>query len=433
MTRKSIFLGIFSFVMTAMVGKAVYADQMMSWQDCVQKIHTGNADLAASVANVKSLDALYGSSYSNFFPQISAQIGYNASSNGGSAPNPGSLTQTVYTSTQYSDALSLNQSLFNGFTDEGKVEQGRANWKAAVAQLELEKVTLSSTLKTNFAQLLFEQKSVELTDAILKRQMTNLRMIDLRFRGGSENKGSLLFQQATVSQARYQHEHAIRQLRNASKQLAALWGDPDNESVRLTGELTAHAPAKAPNFEDIAAKHPNHANYVEQTFSAVAAIKVADGNWYPNVNLLASVGNVSQNEFFDPAGSRWSAGVVLTYPLFPGNSNIFGSQNARALKMQAQFQQYSTDYKLVAALETAYEALLDAVAQVGVSEEFQNAAQARSKIANGKYNTGLMTFEDWTVIDQDLVNREQNLLQSQLNAMQAEATWENAEGVGDIK
>ncbi len=88
---------------------------------------------------------------------------------------------------------------------------------------------------------------------------------------------------------------------------------------------------------------------------------------------------------------------------------------------------------MIAGLENAYEAFLDAAGQVDVAKAFLEGADARSKIANGRYAAGLMTFEDWTVIDTDLVNREQTLLQSELNAMQAEATWESAQGVGDIK
>ena len=61
------------------------------------------------------------------------------------------------------------------------------------------------------------------------------------------------------------------------------------------------------------------------------------------------------------------------------------------------------------------------------------AATARSTIATEKYNTGLMTFEDWSVIEEDLITREQNLLSRKSTAMQLEATWEQAVGVGAIR
>jgi outer membrane protein len=433
MLRRSYISAAASFLSLFVTSMAfpVHAEAVFSWQQCVKKVVDSNADLAAAVANVKVMQAEYSGSYSNFFPQLSASASYTDSSIAGTVPTPGSLNQIITIQHQYTEALSLNQSIFNGFADVGKVKQGWANYKAAKAQLDAEKATLSSTLKTAYAQLLYEQKAVDLSAAILKRQENNLRMINLRFRGGSENKGSLLFQQATVAQAKYQYEHAIRQKRNAIKQLGALWGEPNITELQVTGDLQWQVPSIQPNFQDVATQNPNHVNYVELTNSADANITIVDGNWYPNLNLVASTGKVGGE--WPPNEPRWSAGLTLTFPFFSGTSQIFAAETARAEKMQAEFQQYSTDYKLVAALENAYEGLLDAAAQVEVSRQFQVAAEARSRIANGRYGSGLMTFEDWSVIDADFVTREQNLLQNELNAMQAQATWESAEGIGDVK
>ena len=199
----------------------------------------------------------------------------------------------------------------------------------------------------------------------------------------------------------------------------------------MTGELEWHIPKDRLNFEDISLKNPSHVNFDELRVSAGAAVEVADGGWYPNLNAVGSVGKVGSE--WPPDQQRWSLGLTLTFPFFAGTSQISASQTARATRAQAEDQEHSTDFKLVAGLENAYEAFLDAAGQVDVAQAFLVGAQARSKIANVDYGAGLMTFEDWTVIDSDLVTREQNLLQNQLNAMQAEATWESAMGVGDIK
>lgn len=409
----------------------VRAETVMSWDDCMSKTVGSSADLAAAVDGVRVARAQFTGSYYNFLPQLSAAAGYVTSGSQGVVPTAGALTQTVTIQNQYSESLSANQSLFNGFTDVGKVRQARANIRAAVAALNAEKATLSAALKTAFAQLLYQQKSVELTNAIWDRQKVNLRMIDLRFRGGSENKGSLLYQEGTVAQAKYQHEHAVRQLRNAEKQLGALWGEPDIKDVRVTGELAWHEPTQEKTYAEITSLNPSHVNFDELRLAADAYVEVEDGAWYPNLNLAGSVGRVGPS--WPPQESRWSVGVTLSFPFFPGTSNISNSQTARAQRTLAEHQEQSTDYKLVAGLENAYQSFLDAIGQVEVAKAFLTGAQARSKIANGRYGAGLMTFEDWTVIDTDLVNREQNLLQAQLNAVLAEATWESAQGVGEIK
>jgi outer membrane protein len=406
------------------------ASEALNYKQCIDKVISGNADLAAAYANVKVTNAQYSGAYSNFFPQLSAAAGFTDSSSQGTVPTPGSLTTVVTIQHQYTESISLNQSLFNGFEDIGKVKQGIANWKAAKDQLEIEKMTLSAALKTNYAQLLYQQKSVDLSAEILKRQRDNLHMILLRFQGGNENKGSLLFQEATVAQAKYQYDHAIRQLKNAVKQLAALWGEPNLRTLTVSGELEWKVPPTEPDFPTIAMNNPNHTNLVDQRISAEAAVQIADGGWYPNLNLIGSLGKVGPN--WPPQDGRWSVGISMNFPFFPGTSQIFAAETARAQKMQAEYLVHSTDFKLVAGLENAYDALLDAAAQVDVAQSFQVGAEARSRIANGRYGAGLMTFEDWSVIDTDLVNRQQTLLQSKLNAMQAQASWEAAEGIGDI-
>jgi outer membrane protein TolC len=411
-------------------GQAV-AETVMSWQDCVKKVAEGNADLAASVANVKVTQSQYSGSYANFMPQLSASAGYTDSSVTGTVPTPGSLTQVVSVQNQYTESLTANQSLFNGFSDVGKVRQANANLQAARAQLAMEKATLNQLLKNAFAQMLFQQKSVELNAAILKRQEDNLRMITLRYKGGNENKGNLLYQQGTLAQAKYQYEHSMRQLKNAVKQLAALWGEPNLRYLKVSGDLAWQVPDHEPDFERMAVNNPSHVNAIEQYRASDFNVQVVDGGWMPNVGLIGSLGRVGQT--WPPQNERWSVGISLTFPFFPGTAQIFAAETARAQRLQAEFQEHSTDYKLIAGLENAYDALLDAAAQVQVNEVFREGAAARSRIANGKYGSGLMTFEDWSVIDADLVNREQNLLQSQLNAMQTQASWELAQGIGDIQ
>jgi outer membrane protein TolC len=135
---------------------------------------------------------------------------------------------------------------------------------------------------------------------------------------------------------------------------------------------------------------------------------------------------------FPPDNNRWSVGITISFPFFPGTSTIYGTKSADALRDQAELNTASTDNKLIAALQQAYNNLQDAIANLRVAEEFARAAKARSTIATEKYNTGLMSFEDWTVIETDQVNRDQTLLLNSRNAMQAEASWENALGKGAI-
>ncbi len=410
---------------------AANASAPLSWDECVKVTAEKNPDIITAKAAMDSAQALYSGAYSGFFPQASATASYTDSSVGTvNTSATGGIISGTTSQGQYAAGLNVTQNIFNGFQDVGKVKQGKANLEYARAGLALSKATVSAALKTNFAQLLYEQLDVELNKAILKRQQNNLRLITLRFEGGNENKGNQLYQAATVAQAQYQLDHSIRQMRAAAKQLAVSLGSLEGEELRVKGDLTAKDLPVNLDFRSLARGNPNHLQTYYSQVAADAGVQIADQGWYPNVNLTGFVGRTGDN--FPPDTNRWSVGLTLSFPFFPGTSQIFSSQSARALRVKADYALSSMDNNLISGLETAYANLKDAIQQWRVAQEFHDAAHARSIIADEKYNTGLMVFEDWTVIETDRINRDQTLLSSENNAMQAEAAWELALGTGAI-
>jgi outer membrane protein TolC len=411
----------------------------LTWEDCVKEATDKNPTVAAAVAAVSVADAQYKGSYSNFFPQLTASAGFTESDSyvagvGGANTGPSGLPSIgSYQSApqgQFSVGVTATQSIFNGFQDVGKVKQGKANLEAARAALALAKSALSNNLKNAFATLLYQQESVDLALAILKREQKNLRLVTMNYEGGQDNKGNQMYQAATVAQAQWQYDHSIRQVVAAAKSLAPILGRPESDNVTVTGKLGARPLERNVDMKSLVARHPQHVQYYYQEVSADAAVTIANQGWYPNVNASAFYGSVGSS--FIPQDQRWSVGLSVSFPFFPGTSQIFGAEAARASKVQAQYNTSNTDLNLLTNLEQAYAGLDDALQQVQVDIEFQDADIVRSKIATEKYNNGLMTFEDWTVIETDLITRQQNLLSAELSAMQAEATWEQAKGTGAI-
>jgi outer membrane protein len=72
------------------------------------------------------------------------------------------------------------------------------------------------------------------------------------------------------------------------------------------------------------------------------------------------------------------------------------------------------------------------VEKLKVDQAFLDAAKTRADIARTKYNNGLMTFENWDIIENDLIQRQKSFLQSQRDRVVAEAAWEQAQGKGVI-
>ena len=83
-------------------------------------------------------------------------------------------------------------------------------------------------------------------------------------------------------------------------------------------------------------------------------------------------------------------------------------------------------------LAQMFKSMVDAEDNVRIQQELLDATALRYKIAEADYRNGLMSFQDFNTITDDYVSQQQTLLSAQLSAVVAEASWEEARGVGAI-
>jgi outer membrane protein TolC len=130
--------------------------------------------------------------------------------------------------------------------------------------------------------------------------------------------------------------------------------------------------------------------------------------------------------------SEWSAGLFLTLPLFTGGQNFYDVQSARADARRAQETLRSIDNQLLLDLERAFANFQDAVGRATVQQEFLRASETRAGISRNLYSTGLLSFDDWDVIESELITTTKQSLTSLRDRLIAEAAWEEAQGKGAI-
>jgi outer membrane protein TolC len=63
-----------------------------------------------------------------------------------------------------------------------------------------------------------------------------------------------------------------------------------------------------------------------------------------------------------------------------------------------------------------------------VQKEVLQAAEERAKISRVEYSNGLLTFDNWTIIEDNFAQAQTSLLATQANAFIAEAQWIQAQG-----
>ena len=403
----------------------VWAQQPLSFQDCVALVKKNNADLQFSEESYKSSQYQVDASKSGYMPQISASLGYAKSGNN-------SATADLSSGDSYTAAITASQNLFNGFADSAKVDQARGQSRVSEASLRSAKSQVSYDLKSAFATALYAKDSLKITEDIIKRRNDNMRIVELRYDSGRENKGSLLLSQANYKQAKLDNLKAQHNKDVSQADLRKVTGLSPNETIEIKDDIPLNNPPSVnPDFDAIATGTPDRQKYEAQVAVSQGALESAKSGFFPSLDLTGSVGQIGQN-FYPNDYDRWSVGATLTLPLFSGGKDYYSTKSVTSQLYAAKANLAGIEGSLLSTLRRAFATYVESVEQLAVDDAFLTAAKTRADIARSKYNNGLMSFEDWDNIENDLINKTKSYITSKRDRIIAEASWEKAQGVGAL-
>lgn len=396
------------------------AEPPLTLDDCLAEAAGNNPDLAAARESVQKATYQYKASRSDNLPQLSANAGQSRSHRETATAGEDS------TSDSSSMGVSARQTLFTGGRNSAAVEQAAAAKESADIQLRITEARLTLDVRQAVADLLYAQDAITLTEAIAQRRSNNVDLIQLRYDGGKEHKGSLLYMQAVYRQALLDVAQAKRALRVALQTLARVLGSRDAEPLTVAGPLVAETPGPVPDFAALALETPDHLLSAAQVRAARAGVASARSGFYPDI--AASAGASRGGEDWPPDQDEWSVGVSLSYPFFPGGRNILDVRSAKAEQRRAEASARSSGDQIVLNLQQAFAGYENAVERADVQAQYVNAAEVRADIARTQYTNGLLSFDNWDPIENDLINQQKNLLASRRDAVIAQAAWEKAQG-----
>ncbi len=381
----------------------------------------------AAQQTLTAADDSHIASFGQFFPQISFNASVGRSGPGGFND---AINSPFY---NQSSGLSLNaqQDIFSGFKDFASVDQSNAQLDLARGQLKQAKAQLSHDLKTDFYTLLYTQQEIALLEEIVKRDQSNEDLVQMNFKGGTDNKGSLLQAQATTEQDKFAVAQAQRALRVAQRNLDQVLGRSPMEDVEVQGDFDMPSlSGSIPNFAELTNLTPAHLEAVAQLALSDSQYVTARAAFLPTLSANASLSQEGWN--FGETQPGWSAGLDLSFPLFTGGHDLFTLKSAEESKKGEKDALESTDLKTESSLESAYASYVDSLEEMKVQELQVQAAQTQEEIAKAEYLNGLLIFQNWNQIEAALTNQQKTEISDSLNIKTTEANWELTQGKGVI-
>ncbi|MDX9730512.1 MAG: TolC family protein [Bdellovibrionales bacterium] len=400
----------------------------ISWESAVSQAERNNPEVHAAKENLRAAEAKKTAAYAGFLPNIRATLGYETTERS-SGLNSNSAESG------WNAGVSGSLNLFSGFSDSSKLSQAEADRQASEASLQAARAKVSSDLKNAYEAVAYARDYSRLTSQILKRRSENLRLVQLRFESGRENKGSVLLSEAYLEQAKYDDLQAINSRTTASASLMKLLGiDPDSGSVLPVLEVSGNVPlsdppSAKPDMASLVLMTPDYVQAVQQTVSLEEARRIARASFFPTLDLTSSIGKRG-DDFFPDGPTTQALGISLSIPLFTGGRNVNQYRAAAANASASAFTRENTIREIRRKLEQSWSSYIESVARLRMDDSFRKAAVVRSEVARTKYNNGLLSFEDWDIIENDLINRQKSVLQTRRERTSAEAAWELAQGIG---
>ena len=230
-----------------------------------------------------------------------------------------------------------------------------------------------------------------------------------------------------MADAKYGISQNKRAVQVAQGELIKELGRKQFSPMRVQGDLRVKdAVSEKPDFELLAKKNPSWQKLLAQRRAAEFSLKSAYADYFPEIT--GSVGADRTGDRWSPRDSSWEMGVSLSLPLFEGGLRGAQVAQARALVKQLEENQRSAWDAAVLVLQQSWATLQDTIENVSVQQKTLMATEERSKIAQAQYSIGFINFDNWTIIEDNLVIAKRNYLNAQAEALLAEAKWIQAKG-----
>ena len=420
------------------------AQEVVTWNECVLMTRANNADLKSSMELIIQSRANAGIARSSYLPQISAALKFNTSRQVVETHdnNPSSsTTQILLESINNNTRNTTNTSSFSyGVTgkqlifDSMKTIYDIKTSESVIDDTQLQYVVTSSQVRLNlrvaFVQLLKSQESIVISREIAKRWKKNLALVRMRYQAGREHKGSLMNAEANLAQAEYELQPAERDISIARISLLKIMGMPQYTQIRVDAEFFGieHDRVK-PDIAGLVQTHPLLLRMKKQRESAEYAEKSKIASFLPVINAVGSADNTGSR--YTSGKSRIlniSGGIEITMPLSTGGNNYYNLEKAKSQQRKLKADEVSARQQVILDLEQKWNEWQNSIDRVVVQRKFLQAAEERARIAEAEYSIGLLLFDNWIIIEDQLAQMKKSYLEARAGELTAEAQWLQAKG-----
>lgn len=369
-----------------------------------------NPGLQEAQARMNRAAAVVGVQQSNLEPKLSADMNSISQRFSNNDVYPPPLGGGVYTKNQAMLQGSYELDFFDRNRNELQAAIGQA--RAAEAQTQAARVLLAANVASSY----FNLASLRAVGDVLERTLAQRRQIERlvsdRVHAGLETSVRQRQAQAEIPQIRLQLEQNVQAQDTARHALAALLGQGPQATATLAPHLHALSMPTLPSNipAELVGRRPDVVASRWQVEAALAGVKAARAEFYPNINLTLFTGFTAFgfSRFLVPGSRVYGVGPAITLPIFEGGK-LRANLRGQVFVADAAIHQYN------ATLVNAVREVADAISnRRSLQKQIvqQQAALMLVKDAYGlsqkRYEAGLGNYLDVLLTENSVLKLEQS-------------------------
>lgn len=414
----------------------------LSLSDAIDLAFAQNPDLTAATARIGQAEARVAEVAAGFYPQLTARVGYDYTS------NPALAFSYIVSQHRFnqSDIANINNpgwvenfqpevigsiNLYRGGQDDYLKKAAELGVKASELQHAALRNRLASAVTSAYYAALSAPKQVEVAQRSLRTVEQEIATARARVAEGAALRGDVLSLEVRTASARESELQAKNNINLSRSALKTLIGESREELPELR-ETPVPVPVIKGSllrmFDEAFSQRPEITAAAHQVEIRQHELEAANGAALPRVNAYVSTGSNSRT--LDPSTYRnnTSIGINAEMDLFAGGAINARIAAAERRIVEAEAMEEKTRLEIENEVRQAYSTLEQALERLKVADAGAASAEEALRLVREQYHGGTATVTRYLEAEADRATATLRSIVSHFEAQVAEAQLLQAVG-----
>ena len=417
-----------------LTGSAAWGQKVWTLQECLDYALANNIQLQQKRITAASDHEDVLQSQAALFPSVSFSTNQNASWRPFAETTinlAGGTMTTNSNSVSYNGSYGINANwtVWNGNRNTNTIKQNKLTEKMAELGIEQQTNSIQEQIAQLYVQILYEREAVRVCQEIIKSSMMQRDRAKTMVEVGSLARVDLVQLEAQVSQDQYSLVQAQSQLSNYQLQLKQLLEIHDEEAFEVAvPEVTdAQVLSVLPNEQAVYSaaleSRPEIQSSKLNVESSELAINTARAGYKPTVSMTAGIGSNNSSgqhtDFFKQVKTNMnnSLGLSVSVPILDNHQTRTNIRKAKYALQTSELNLQEQQKQLYSTIENYWLNATTSQQQFIAARKNVKSMQESYDLVTEQFNLGLKNIVELTTGKNNLLQAEQQLLQSKYTAL----------------